>query len=71
MFYSCQFAVTFLFKNVGTSGCTKRRAGKMTPVSGSDDNLYKEFKKSIETSIFQKIRRVNEINAYEYDPDAI
>ena len=48
----------------GTSGGTKRRAGNMASMSGADDNLYTEFKKSIETSIVQKIRTVKEINVY-------
>ena len=30
----------------GTSGGTKRRAGNMASMSGADDNLYTEFKKS-------------------------
>ena len=47
---------TFLFNNVGTSGGTKRRSGNMASMSGTDNNLYTEFKKSIETSIVQKIR---------------
>ena len=55
---------TFLFKNVGTSGGTKRRAGNMASMSGADDNLYTEFKKYIETSIVQKIRTDKEINVY-------
>ena len=45
----------------GTSGGTKRRAGNMASML---DNLYTEFKKSIETSIVQKIRTVKEINVY-------
>ena len=36
----------------------------MASMSGADDNLYTEFKKSIETSIVQKIRTVKEINVY-------
>ena len=55
---------TFLFKNVGTSGGTKRRTGNMASMSGADNNLYTEFKKYIETSIVQKIRTVKEINVY-------
>ena len=54
----------FLFNNVGTSGGTKRCAGNMASVSGADDNLYTEFKKSIETPIVQNIRRVKEIDVY-------
>ena len=30
----------------GTSGGTKRRAGNMASMSGADNNLYTEFKKS-------------------------
>ena len=48
----------------GTSGGTKRRAGNMASMSGADDNLYTEFKKSIETPIVQNIRRVKEIDVY-------
>ena len=36
----------------------------MTSMSGADDNLNTEFKKSIEISIVQKIRTVKDINAY-------
>ena len=47
IFYSCQFALgLFLFKNVGPSSGTKRRAGNMASMSGADDNLYTEFKKN-------------------------
>ena len=60
IFYSCQFALgLFLFKNVGPSSGTKRRAGNMASMSGADDT---EFKKTIETSIVPKIRTVMEIN---------
>ena len=57
---------TFLFKNVGTSGGTKRRTENMASMSGADNNLYTEFKKSIETCIVQKIQTVDEINMYVY-----
>ena len=36
----------------------------MASTSGADHNLYTEFKKSIETSIVQRIRTVDEINMY-------
>ena len=36
----------------------------MASMSGADDNLYTEIKKSIETSIVQKIQTVDKINMY-------
>ena len=64
-FYSCQLALwLFLIQKCWAKQWHQKACWKYGLYVGADDNLYTEFKKSIETSIVQKIRTVKEINVY-------